>query len=271
MLAASLLLAAGTTTPATSAIEALARQLRSRSAAAQEQAATALGRMGPSAAAAIAALENALRTAGDTDVPAIAAWALGEIGRAAVPALLRGLAIHDENVRTPIVAAVARVGPEAIPALVGALASDDAYVRDAAAEALGRIGPPARDALPALLRLAQEPSATDAMLSALAAVGRTEPERVLPVLVAALADADPRRPLAAEVALRSLGAGAAPSVPALAAQLSKSSAALRAATARTLGELGPLAAEAAPALTRAQEDGNAYVRTVATEALRAVR
>src|SRR5262245_17918265 len=56
--------------------------------AVREQAAVEVGRLGPDGAEAIPALAAALRYSGENDVPSRAAWALGEIGPASVPALI---------------------------------------------------------------------------------------------------------------------------------------------------------------------------------------
>jgi HEAT repeat protein len=162
-----------------------------------EAAATALGRIGPGAAAAAAVLIQALS---DERLPVqlAAARALGEIGpgarvalpslaavlvnqtgavrRAAAEALPRidgdwGSATDAEVVLPALVArlkdngprgaeaadALALIGAAAAPVLVGALASDDRTMHEAAAQTLGRMGPAARAAVPALKAALRDP------------------------------------------------------------------------------------------------------------------
>ena len=119
----------------------------------REEAAEALGRLGPGAAAAVPAL---VRLFSDPDpyVQGRAAEALGRIGRDAVPALTKALGDRDQTVRWCAAIALSRMGPAARDAaggLTAALRDVSENVRWCAVVALGGIGAPAAAAAPALL------------------------------------------------------------------------------------------------------------------------
>jgi hypothetical protein len=89
-----------------------------------------------------------------------AADALGRIGAAAVPALVRELTNPDAGVRLKAVEVLGRIGPEAAsaaPEVTQLLDDPDPAVRKAAAHTLGQIGPAAKDAVPALMRTLLQP------------------------------------------------------------------------------------------------------------------
>jgi CubicO group peptidase (beta-lactamase class C family) len=118
----------------------------------RENAATALGRLGPAASAAIDPL---VATFADEDLylRGAAAIALGRIGQATVPALARALADSNAEVRWSAAIAVGRLGPSggaAMPALIKALSDPSENVRYASAVALGGLGSAAQEAVPAL-------------------------------------------------------------------------------------------------------------------------
>src|SRR5208337_1946748 len=140
----------------------------------------AIMELGPLAAGAIPALEETLVEVADGAKDA--AGALGEIGEAAIPALIRTLSHPDDEVRRAAAQGLGRGGPAAVPALcnvlrgcpdmedisyhvaralvrvgdVGILArlmkDDSVHVRRAASDALGTAGfaKTARHAIPAL-------------------------------------------------------------------------------------------------------------------------
>ena len=100
----------------------------------------------------------------DTYVRGFAAFALGELGPAAapaVPALVAALARDDGYDRGGAGAALARVGPAAsaaVPTLLDGLGSGDGDRRWKSARILGRIGPPASAAVPALIHALRDPN-----------------------------------------------------------------------------------------------------------------
>jgi NADH dehydrogenase len=126
---------------------------------AQQEAVTALSRLGQ---AAVPELVKALKH-DDWQVRNQAAVALGAIGpeaKAAVPALVDVLEEDDKYFRSHGAVALGKIGREAraaVPALIKALQDDDEDVRREAAAALGRIGPEASEAVAALTELFQDP------------------------------------------------------------------------------------------------------------------
>lgn len=113
-------------------------------------AASALGKLGSTAAFAVASLADAL---GDRDprVRRAAAWALGDVGvgaAEAVPALIDALSDGDGRVRWRAVRALRAIGPAAalaVPELSRALTDEDDRVRQWAATALADLAGIAAD------------------------------------------------------------------------------------------------------------------------------
>jgi len=148
------------------------------------QAAVALARLGPSAQAAVADLRRTLagdhlgpgsraaRSAADNFEPdsldyvdmlarGSAAWALGEIGSAAisaVPELRAALGYRWPDIRASAAKAIGKLGPaakDAVPELRYALSDPASDVRKAAATSLGLLAPAARAAIVDLQQTAQ--------------------------------------------------------------------------------------------------------------------
>lgn len=131
------------------------------------ESAMAVAAVGPGAEEAIGPLQQLLAdTANEPSLRYAAAYALGRIGPAALPAepLLRRLAdSDDELMATVAVWAALKIKPDdrtlfdaAIPKLRHALQRDRDIVRLEAAVALGEIGPAAKTALPMLELLAED-------------------------------------------------------------------------------------------------------------------
>ena len=138
------------------AVPALCKALKEGDEFLREDAATALGRIGPDAKAATDDLAKTLKDK-ETRVRVAAAVALWHISRrqAAIPALVKILQSPMEWERTRAVNALAEIGPEAkaaLPALDAALNDEDEFVVSRAAETLGSIGPDARPAAPKLIQ-----------------------------------------------------------------------------------------------------------------------
>jgi HEAT repeat protein len=101
----------------------------------------ALGRFGPKAGSAIAALQLALKDR-DTHVRRAAAASLGEIGAEAVSALKLGLGDRDYDVRVHVARALGTMGPparDALAALRAASRDTDEDVATAAREAIRKV------------------------------------------------------------------------------------------------------------------------------------
>jgi HEAT repeat protein len=145
------------------------------------EAALILARIGPTASNAVPALierlkrEKVPRPLRETPV---AALALGQIGAAAVPALIQTLASRNPRVRTSAALALGYVGPEAsgaTPQLVDLLSDPDGDVRRAATLSLGTIDPGRKELVSALIAMASD---EDIFLQSLAAstLERIDPE-----------------------------------------------------------------------------------------------
>jgi HEAT repeat protein len=146
---------------ASTAVPTLTEALRDQNPTVRFQAAIALGCIGPEAKAAVPALIGRLKD-GVFFVRGWTAFALGEIGpdaAQAVPALVEGLknAQEREFVRRQMASALGRIGPHAVNALVETLTNSSEVARLGAVLALHQIGPGARAAVPALMRLQNDP------------------------------------------------------------------------------------------------------------------
>lgn len=230
------------------------------------EAARALARIGPDAAEAVRPLAEALND-DDALIRATAAYALGEIGsaaREAVAALIGRLSDTDK-VRKEVIRALGRMGPAAVPDLVRALKDTPVFVRHGAAYALGLIGPEAGEAVPDLGRLLKDPDAGVRAVAA-AALAEIGPEAgaVTDALVAALADKTPEVRAQSQAALARVGA---PAVPALLHALLVKKATVRYRVLFVLGQIGPQARKAVNALIDALDDRDPRIVSLAALAL----
>ena len=103
-----------------------------------------------------------------------------------------GLADKNDCVRWRSWVALKEIGRPAVPALVKTLEHKQASTRRLAAETLGRIGPPAKDAIPALiLRLKDDtPAVRSACLEALRQIGEPK-DQIIGAITSSLTDRDP--------------------------------------------------------------------------------
>lgn len=217
---------------------------------ARAEAARTIGKLGPSAAAAVpdlVAVLDRLRGAEQEPLQEAIVEALGQIGapaRGALPALARlggrsvdidqALKLSREQILTASDAAD-------VEALVRQLGSRDASLRVRAAKALADLGPAGRAAVPTLV----------------AGLGDT--------------DADARRAIIQ--AIRVVQPNFRPTealVRAIAVDLRDPDANYRLLAARMLGRIGPLAVAAAPDLDTLRNDPDQDVRRAALEALNRV-
>jgi HEAT repeat protein len=289
--------------PAEATVAALIDVLSVGSAAAVEGAASALGRIGARARAAIPSLVEALARAEELDersplpeaiarfgleaagpmVDALAgaevtpagarglAQGLAAVGPDAVPLLAGALRHEAAPVRSGAAAALGGIGAasaSAVEPLSRALGDPDPAVRASAARALGRIGEASRPAAPALSAVLDDPASAvrAGAVFALARIGLA-PGDLVPALVRALEDADPGVRRDAAGSLAALGAAAAPAAAALAARLEDADSGVRAGAASALAGLEEGAAGAVGALTRAAGDPDPAVRLAAVQAL----
>jgi HEAT repeat protein len=137
-----------------------------------QQAADALGQMGPEARAAVPALTELLKDPRLLSYRPSYAWTLFKIDRAAagvaVAALLEVLdgKVHPTRLsakafsvaRHEAMSTLGQVGgKDAVGALANALADADPAIRQEAAKALGTMGAPAREAVPSLRKALADP------------------------------------------------------------------------------------------------------------------
>jgi len=126
----------------------------------RETAAYVLGKMGP---AAIPALTELLKDK-EWPVRSTAATALAKIApeeaKTVIPVLTELLRDKDKSVRWATTVALAKMGPEAttaaVPALMEWLKDGYWYIRMTAAKTLGEMGPEAKTAIPALTELLKD-------------------------------------------------------------------------------------------------------------------
>ncbi len=238
------------------------------------QAATALGEVRGEPEAAITALVEML---GDSSAPVktSAALALGAMEKAAsraVEGLVPLLQDRDESVRTAAAEAIARLGPldeAATDALVLGLNSVDNVVRAQTAEALGAIGASAEEAAPALVQaLADDNDRVRATaVEALGRIGESAAAVAVPALMDALQDKDNGVSALAAEALGQMGESADGAIPALVRSLGHLNSEVRRNAAQALGKMGETAAIARPALEETARDDDGGVRSEGIRAL----
>ncbi|HKI30664.1 MAG TPA: HEAT repeat domain-containing protein [Gemmataceae bacterium] len=238
------------------------------------QAAEALGQVGGEGAAAVAALVELLPDA-SAPVKAAAARALGALKTAAapaVPSLVPLLQDRDESVRTAAAEAIAQVGSlngAATETLIEGLTSPDNIVRAQTAEALGTIGAGAEEAAPALVKAMKDDNdrVRAKAVEALGKIGESAAGAAVPGLVRALRDQDNWVSALAAEALGQMGESADGAIPALVRALGHPNPQVRGNAAEALGKMGAAAAGARPALEKAFRDADGAVRSQATRAL----
>jgi HEAT repeat protein len=138
----------GADVPAADDVVGWVKRLKGDDLLAAQDAADALGRLGPKAAAAIPDLVGALER---REVRRPATEALAAIGPEAVLALLGALDSEDYHAKNAAAEALVRIGPKAVGPLIEVLRSPSPERRGRAADVLGRLGPAAEPALPLLL------------------------------------------------------------------------------------------------------------------------
>jgi HEAT repeat protein len=258
--------------PASDATPALIEALRDKEWGVRVLAAQALGRVSPKDQDAIRALREALKDERE-EVRSVAVAALGKSGlEAVVPALTGALEDREWSVRWAAVRALANVGPEAkgvVRALTEALkdrAGGIAGVRSTAAVALRKFGPKAEEAVPALVKgLKAEDETGQFRMDAAEALWRIDKH---PAAIPALAETLRNKRLSDRIlAASALGRIGSPAVPALIKAVEDTDAYVRRAAAAALENVGPIGRPAIPALTRALDDESAFVRVHAARAL----
>jgi HEAT repeat protein len=272
---------------AAAAVPTLAEALADREPAVQLTAAFALGRIGPAAKEAHAALVKA-QAQPDPVLQVVATWALIKSGagdaawkdkaiawlaqklmssdaivrtaafralaelrpgpQRVLPTIERVLQGADKHAAAEALSALAGLGEPAVPALVKALKLPEH--RSAVVSILAHIGPPAKAAIPELLAVARDDKKASVRRDALLALGAigADPAQAVPAALAALKDRSDRVQYAACSLLGKLGAAAAAAEPELRKLLDHQDEVLPMAAAWALVKINPTNAELAPKL-----------------------
>ena len=173
-----------------------------------------------------------------------AAYRLGQVGDTAVPVLKQMLHSTSATIREYAGYALSLTGAPAVPTLIDALRTTDDSVRASAAFTLADMGKAAQEALPMLMRAAQDPSES---------VRRHATEGLGLIGQFVSEDMD-----------------LSETVQVLATQLSDDYLPVRDNAARALAKLGTLAEPAIPTLIAQLEDEDRYVRFHAALALKQI-
>jgi HEAT repeat protein len=193
----------------------------------------------------------------------------GAANPAAIRALAGCLAAKETDLRFNASLALGKIGAPAVPSLCEALGNPEATVRIGAADALGYGGAAAKGALPELKSAGAETAPIALRIACAAAIVKISGEAGpgLRLLLAGLADTDPKRradSLRRIGELRDLGRDAAP---AIVKCLGDADSGVRAAAALTLAQIQAVTNETAAILIRTLNDAEPAVRANAAIAL----
>lgn len=283
-------------------IPALVALLPDPNTAWSERAAVVLGRLGPSASAAVPSLLDAVRKR--APAPPVYLDALAQIGPVAVPGVLRAIENENPDVLTRdhwSVKCLQKIGGGAVTPLAQALADSRISIRLVAARGLGELGPVAAPAFAALtgaggdadprVRATVLGALVDARAQKLAVVSRVEaalkdPSPIVrsaaaqlvphlgeqarslaPALLATLGDSEPAVRLAVVQALPAIGPAAEPAIGSLLQLLPKGDAETRAQVLQVFAGIGANAKAALPAVQNSLKDSDPAVRAAALSAV----
>jgi HEAT repeat protein len=250
------------------AVPALAGALKDADANVRWAAAESLGRIGPSAKAAVTDLAAVLA---DKEIRSIAADALGSIGKEAkpaVPALVRIVKEEKEpSLRMTAGVALARIDPPsagpAAPIFAEALRHPDGRVRHDASIMLRELGPAGREATPILAELLRDKAQYARQIAANAVCYSRDPQAV-PALVQALDDAEISVRSTAAMALGFVGPDATAAIPALQAKLKDADIGTRIVSAEALWKITKDEERTVPVLIEALRHKNTYMVGLST-------
>lgn len=237
------------------AIPSLIEGLKNKDASIRRNAAFALGELGSDAEPALNELSFVLQNDSDLEVRRNAAFALGEIGVPAIHVLLSMLNDKDPRVRRNVTSALVRIGQPAIPSLVKLLKDGDPIMRRNSAVILGNIGPKAGDAIPALEKALQDPDKGFCwtVKQALRKIKQTSSED----MVEGLNDKDTQVRINTMKELGEMSEKAEGAIPSLITHLNDDKAAIRKQAAFALAKIGP---PAVPALREALKSKDVNTR-----------
>ena len=194
---------------------------------------------------------------------------IGKKSRAAMPALTKAFEEStDAIVRDEAARALGQIGKPALPVLLKGLTKGNSATQAYAANALGEMGHEARPAVPHLLALASDKNATlrRAGVTNLGRVGLYT-GKVVDALVRAAADKDPRVGYAAAVALNGLGTPEEKHIQPLVSLLRSPLPYARETACQMLGRSGAAGVKGAQALIGALHDSEDLVRRAARQTL----
>ena len=232
--------------------------------------AEAMGKIGPSASAAVPALAKAIKDE-DVDVRRRSAISLGQIGspsKSALPGLIEVLS--DSEVRFAVRTALVQIGTATVDPLLKSL--DDDKLRFDALLVLRKIDParvkqmgldqPTIADLPSLRIVLFDPSRKPAERTAAAMALGSLGKDAIPVLIEAM-----EHQQLARTAARAFAKVGPVAVPRLIAALKHDRPAVRAAATDAFGHMGPAASRATPKLVELLKDSDRNVRYHAVRAL----
>ena len=188
----------------------LIKALGDKDEAVRLNAAYELGTVGEAAVPALIEIwREASRSGVETESFQHATYALSAIGAPAVPALIDALQAGNESIRASAAYALGDIGPsaqKAVPLLTQAVGDESAWVRRHATEALGIIGQPAQSTVPALIGMLHDEHywIRDNAARALARLGCAA-EDAIPTLTDTLNDENRYVRFHAMVALKQIG------------------------------------------------------------------
>ncbi len=198
---------------------------------------------------------------GDKDSRAGAAMALGGMGAEAaeaIPALVANLGHEDDDIRQAIANGLGGIGPVAVPQLSDALGANEPRQRAASATALGVIGKGAQSAAPKLIEQIQREDNAETKARELIALPRLKPDpiAVVPIYVAALKDSQESIRRAGINGLLLTRDAFDQSIPALIALLESGDPEQSRLAIVVLGRMGPVAEKAIPSIIRVAQQNS---------------
>jgi HEAT repeat protein len=143
-----------------------------------EQVLWAIGRLGPSAQAAIPFLTEELKNKANpyrADV-ALVYWQIDRKAQPILPVFAEELKGDDPAVRRKVARALRWLGVEAVPTIIGALDDEDRQVRFAAVESLQTMGPIATEAVPMLEQIFKTDPRNSLRMAAANALRKIRPD-----------------------------------------------------------------------------------------------
>jgi HEAT repeat protein len=173
----------------------------------------------------------------------------------ALGALICSLGEKDRNVLSAVQRALRRLGLTSVPSLVKALSNRDPHIREGAVEVLIDLGAEAQAARPALI-LALKDRDDGVRCRAARALGLAGPggAELIEALMSVLDDKVSKVRLAAAESLGRLGAAARVALPVLRQRLSDTDVSVRVGAARSLWQIDQEAAQVVPVLIQALND-----------------